>query len=249
MRKHLLLGLDRVFVEPSRPNNRDKTAYVKIHIKPSTMRFRSHNESCFLMALCCFWALACKPAFNPLFDGKTFNGWEGDTIKNWKITQGEIRGGSLSETVPHNDFLCTTTSYDNFDLKLKFKLEGSEGFINAGVQFRSKRSSDPNYEMIGYQADLGNKYYGVLYDESRRNIVLQGPDSIATSQIVKLNDWNDYEIRAEGKRIQIYMNGKQTVDYTEADPEIPQRGVIGLQIHGGGKALVSYKDISLRKIE
>jgi hypothetical protein len=213
------------------------------------MSFRSHGASYFLIILCFFCILSCKPTFHPLFDGETFNGWEGDTIKTWKIIQGEIRGGSLSEIVPHNDFLCTIDSYDDFVLKLKFKLEGREGFINAGVQFRSKRSFNPTYEMIGYQADLGNNYYGVLYDESRRNIVLQGPDSIASSQIVKLNDWNDYEIRAEGKRIQIYLNGKKTVDYTEADPEIVQQGVIGLQIHGDGKALVSYKDISLRKIE
>lgn len=201
------------------------------------------------MALCGFCALSCQPTFTPIFDGETFNGWEGDTINTWKIIKGEIQGGTLSEIVLNNDFLCTTEAYDNFVLKLKFKLEGSAGFINAGVQFRSKRLSDPPYEMIGYQADLGNKYYGVLYDESRRNIVLQGPDSVASSQIVKLNDWNDYEIRAEGKRIQIYLNGKQTVDYTEADPDIPQHGVIGLQIHGGGKALASYKDISLRRIE
>ena len=217
------------------------------NIKPLTMRFQSYKASSILIALCCFCTLSCKLTFNPLFDGETFKGWEGDTIKTWKIIQGEIRGGSLSEIVPHNDFLCTTNTYENFVLKLKFKLEGSEGFINAGVQFRSKRLSNPAYEMIGYQADLGNNYYGVLYDESRRNIVLQGPDSVATSQIVKSKDWNDYEIRAKGKRIQIYLNGKQTVDYTEADPEIVQQGVIGLQIHGGGKALASYKDISIRK--
>jgi hypothetical protein len=184
-----------------------------------------------------------------LFDGKTFKGWEGDTTKTWKISQGEIKGGSLSEIVPHNDFLCTIQSYDHFILKLKFKLEGSEGFINAGVQFRSKRMSNPAYEMIGYQADLGDKYYGVLYDESRRNRVLQGPDSIASSHLVKLNDWNDYVIRAENNRIQIHLNGKQTVDYTETEPNIAEQGLIGLQIHGGGKALVSFKDIFLKKLK
>ncbi len=184
-----------------------------------------------------------------LFDGETFTGWEGDTNGTWKISEGEIRGGSLSDTVPHNDFLCTTTAYENFVLKLKFKLEGNEGFINAGVQFRSKRSENPAYEMIGYQADLGNKYYGALYDESRRDVVLQGPDSIIIAKIVKLNEWNEYEIKAVDNRIQIFLNGQQTVDYIEQDSSISQQGIIGLQIHGGGKALVSYKDISLFKFE
>lgn len=214
------------------------------------MNFRLINISLLLIDLSVLCLLSCGRSDTfTLFDGQTFNGWEGDTSRTWKIVQGEIRGGSLSDTVPHNNFLCTTASYENFVLKLKFKLEGSEGFINAGVQFRSKRSSDPAYEMSGYQADLGNKYYGALYDESRRDVVLQGPDSITISKIVKLNDWNDYEIRAENRRIQIFMNGHQTVDYTEPDSDISQQGVIGLQIHGGGKALVSYKDITLAKIE
>ena len=214
------------------------------------MNLRLINHSIFFIACCILSLQSCQQS-EPisLFDGETFTGWEGDINGTWKIIQGEIRGGSLSDSVPHNDFLCTTSPYKNFVLKVKFKLEGNEGFINAGVQFRSKRSVDPAYEMIGYQADLGNKYYGALYDESRRDVVLQGPDSITISKIIKLNDWNDYEIRAVNERIQIFLNGQQTVDYIEPDAEIPQQGVIGLQIHGGGKALVSYKDITLMKIE
>jgi len=214
------------------------------------MRIQLLNTSFILIILSVHCLISCtRSGPIPLFDGESFNGWEGDTSRTWKIVQGEIRGGSLSEEVPHNDFLCTTSSYDNFILKLKFKLEGSEGFINAGIQFRSQRFSSPAYEMIGYQADLGNEYYGALYDESRRNVVLQGPDSLTSSQLVKLNDWNDYEIRADGNRIQIFLNGQQTVDYYEPDSTVSQKGVIGLQIHGGGKALVSYKDIILEKIE
>ncbi len=189
-----------------------------------------------------------KPTDIPLFDGKTFTGWQGDTLNTWKITDNAITGGSLSDTVPHNDFLCTTQSFDNFILKLKFKLEGNEGFINAGIQFRSQRTTDPAYEMIGYQADMGQNYYGVLYDESRRNKVLAGPDSTTSASIIKLGEWNDYEIRAEGQRIQLFLNGQQTVDYTEPDLSLPKEGLIGLQIHGGGKARASYKDIVIRKI-
>ena len=39
-----------------------------------------------------------------LFNGKTFAGWEGDTIGTWKIKEGAIVGGSLTEIVPHNNF-------------------------------------------------------------------------------------------------------------------------------------------------
>lgn len=213
------------------------------------MNIRFHRL-CILISPLVLCLLSCERSKTiQLFDGVTFEGWEGDTVNTWKIMNGEIRGGSLTEVVPHNDFLCTTESYGNFVLKLKFKLIGNGGFINAGVQFRSQRLPDPAYEMIGYQADLGNKYYGALYDESRRNVVLAGPDSIAVSKVIKLNDWNSYEIRAENKRIRIYLNEEQTVDYVEPNDRIPQYGVIGLQVHGGGKALVAYKDIIIEKLE
>ncbi|AEI51893.1 3-keto-disaccharide hydrolase [Runella slithyformis] len=184
-----------------------------------------------------------------LFDGKSFKGWEGDTLKTWRIENGAIVGGSRFTKVPNNEFLCTTRSYANFDLKLKFKLEGTEGFINAGVQFRSKRLTDPAYEMIGYQADLGDKYWASLYDESRRNKTLIAPEESLIKKILKLGDWNNYEVRADNQRIRIYLNGQLTVDYTEPDANIPQSGLIGLQIHGGGKAEVAYKDIFIQELK
>jgi Domain of Unknown Function (DUF1080) len=186
--------------------------------------------------------------FTSLFDGKSFKGFQGDIKNTWKIENGEIVGGSLVTTVPHNDFLVTDTEYSNFILKLKIKLTGSEGFINSGIQFRSKRLSKPNYEMTGYQADWGKGYWASLYDESRRNKTLIAPDSTKIMSWVKLNDWNDYEVRAEKNRIRLKINGHQTVDYLEKDETIPQSGLIGFQIHGGGKAKVYFKDIYIKKL-
>jgi hypothetical protein len=184
----------------------------------------------------------------PLFDGRTFQGWSGDTAKTWRIEDGAIVGGSLTETVPRNDFICTTREYSNFVLRLKFKLVGTEGFINGGVQFRSQRLKEPAHEMTGYQADLGVKYWASLYDESRRNKTLVQPDQSLVDKLLKPDDWNDYEIRAEGRHIRLLLNGGQTVDYTETDESIPQTGLIGLQIHGGGKALAYYKDITIEEL-
>jgi hypothetical protein len=188
---------------------------------------------------------AAKPV--PLFDGRTFQGWEGDTKTTWRIEDGAIVGGSLSETVPRNDFLCTTRAFTNFVLRLRFKLEGTDGFINSGVQFRSQRATKPAHEMIGYQADIGDKYWGSLYDESRRNKVLAQGDPKIVPQIVRIGDWNEYEIRAEGRRIRLFLNGRETIDYTEPDTTIPQSGLIGLQVHGGGKARVSFRDITIEE--
>ena len=183
-----------------------------------------------------------------LFDGKTFKGWEGDTEKTWRIKDGALVGGSLTEKVPHNEFLATTKEYSNYVLRLKFKLLGNEGFVNSGVQFHSKRISNPPYEMTGYQADIGDGFWGCLYDESRRNKVLVRPDTALVAKVLKRNEWNDYEIRSEGRRIRLFLNGQQTIDYTEEDLSIPQSGLIALQIHGGGKAEVHVKDIVLENL-
>lgn len=183
-----------------------------------------------------------------LFDGKTFAGLEGDTLHTWRIQEGSLVGGSLSETVPHNEFISTTKSYANYVLKLKFKLVGHAGFINGGVQFHSQRIKNPPYEMTGYQADIGDGYWGSLYDESRRNKLLAVADSIQIKRLLRPNDWNDYEIQTEGRRIRILLNGEQTIAYTEEDLTIPQSGLVAFQIHGGGKAEVHYKDIILEEI-
>jgi len=187
-------------------------------------------------------ASAAEP--KALFDGKTFAGWEGDTDKTWSIEDGAIVAGSLDATVPRNEFLSTKATYGDFELKVTFKLVGDKAKANAGVQFRAKRIPK-HHEVSGYQADVGQGYWGALYDESRRNKVLAQPDPKVIADLVKHDDWNEYTIRAEGPRVRLYLNGKLTVDYTEADDAIARTGVVALQIHGGAKSKVYYKDIRI----
>jgi hypothetical protein len=182
-----------------------------------------------------------------LFDGKTFTGWDGDTEKTWKVEDGCILGGDLVQTVPRNEFLCTTKTYGDFELKVTFKLVGDKAKANAGVQFRTKRIPK-NHEVSGYQADVGQDYWGALYDESRRNKVLAKPDAKVIEKLVKHDDWNEYVIRCEGPRIRLWLNGTLTVDYTEEDDKVDRTGVIGLQIHGGAKAKVYYKNITIEEL-
>lgn len=181
------------------------------------------------------------PSFTRLFDGKTFTGWEGN-LESFRIEDGAIVGGRLDGPVPRNEYLCTKNAYRNFELRLKFKIVGEN--VNAGVQFRSERVPNTT-EMIGYQADMGQQYWGCLYDE-RRHKLLAGPTKAEQAAFIRSEDWNDYVIRAEGPHIQLWLNGHKTVDYTEPDSSIPQEGVFGLQIHKGGASEASYKDILIR---
>src|SRR5436190_3104551 len=180
-----------------------------------------------------------------LFDGKTFRGWEGDTNKTFRVQDGAIVAGTMDAKIPRNEFLCTTRDYTNFVLRLKFKLLGNGA--NAGVQFRTKRIPN-HHEVSGYQADVGQNYWGALYDESRRKKVLAQPEKAVIEKLVKHDDWNEYVIRCEGPRVRLWLNGTLTVDYTEKDAQIERTGIIGLQIHGGAKAKVYYKDIRIEEL-
>lgn len=193
---------------------------------------------------------ADKASSVSLFDGKTFTGWEGDTNKTWRIVDGAFVGGSLTAKVPRNEFLRTKRSHTNFVLRLKIKLVGTpaNGFVNAGVQVRSQPATSPPNEMVGYQCDAGEGWWGALYDESRRNKVLMKPEPKAVEKALKKEDWNDYLIRCESRRIRTWLNGEAMIDYTEADESLEQFGLIGLQVHGGGPAEVSYKDITIEEL-
>ncbi len=192
------------------------------------------------------WAAepAAEEGFAPLFDGKSFDGWEGNQ-KVFRIEEGAIVGGNLEKGVPRNEFLCTTKQYGDFELRLKFKLVGKG--VNGGVQIRSQRVPDSS-EVSGYQADMADGYWGCIYDESRRNRILAGPPAADRAKPVRPNDWNDYTIRCQGRRIRLWINGQPTVDYTEPDEKIPQKGLIGLQIHGGPPSEAWYKDVRIKEL-
>ncbi|MEI6343493.1 MAG: PVC-type heme-binding CxxCH protein [Verrucomicrobiota bacterium] len=207
-------------------------------------------------------ALGCAIAFNalagpppapaskpkPLFDGKTLEGWEGDA-KLWRVRDGCIVGGSLTETIRQNEFLATTTRHTNFVLRVEFRLLGGAGFINSGVQIRSDRVPNSS-EMAGYQCDIGEPtWWGSIYDESRRNRVLAWSDMAAIEKVLRRTNWNEYVIRADGGRITTWINGVQGVDYHEPDAAIAaQGGRLGFQVHGGGAAEASFRNITLEEL-
>ncbi|MBW3539694.1 MAG: DUF1080 domain-containing protein [Planctomycetes bacterium] len=187
--------------------------------------------------------------FRPLFDGETLEGWEGSE-KWFRVQEGAIVGGSLKERIPRNEFLCTKESFGDFELRLKAKLIGEEG-RNAGVQFRTQRIPD-HHEVIGYQCDMGamngRPIWGSLYDESRRRKFLAHGDEAEVKRVFRPEDWNEFVVRAEGPRIQIWLNGVQTVDYTEEDAKVAREGIIAVQIHGGPPSEAWYKDIRIKSL-
>ena len=201
-----------------------------------------------LLALLSFTAAALAQPVS-LFDGKTLDGWDFDP-KVWRVEDGLITGGSTTEKIKENYFICTKKSYQNFELKLKIKVSGDPktGMLNSGIQIRSLRVPGGAH-MTGYQVDCGAGWFGKIYDEFRRNRVIAEPvDAAALAKVVDVFGWNEYRIRAEGPRIQTWINGVLCIDYTEADPNIALDGLLGPQVHSGGVCLVQVKDVTIEEL-
>jgi len=180
--------------------------------------------------------------FKRLFDGKTLKGWKGrETL--WKVADGAIHGETSAEAkLKHNDFLYTEKEYGDFELRLKFRLANH----NSGVQVRSKVHKD--FRVTGYQADIAqSRYTGILYEEGGRGI-LADVDAKKVAKHVKKGQWNDYRILCEGKRLQFWINGQQTVSYTEKKDTAAKKGVIAFQLHGGPPMKVAFKDIIIKEL-
>jgi 6-phosphogluconolactonase len=197
-----------------------------------------------------FWQPIAAEAstWRPLFDGKAFDGWEGDL--NWfRIEDGAIIAGSLEKAIPQNEFLASTQEFGDFELRFEAKLVGQA--TNAGVQFRSQREEGTR-EMIGYQCDIGiwpgGVIWGAIYDESRRRVMLTEVDQEKVGGVVKKGEWNALRVRAEGRHIQIWVNDVLASDYTEREESVPQRGRFGLQIHSGAPTECSYRGLEIRDL-
>lgn len=189
-----------------------------------------------------------ETGFVSLFDGKSTSGWEGP-MEWFRIEDKAVVGGTLAKPIPHNYFLCTTENYGDFELRLEVKVVGDNA--NAGIQFRTKRIEGSS-EVEGYQADVGGVgdrlVWGSLYDESRRRKFMAEADAKVIKATVKPNDWNDYRIRCVGPKVELFLNGVQTVSFVEEDDEIGRAGVIGLQIHSGPPTEAWYRNIRIKTL-
>ena len=135
---------------------------------------------------------------------------------------------------------------------MKFKPLAADGEnVNGGIQFRSHRIAGT--QVKDYQADIGvfknylsGKFWGCLFENAGR--ALLAGDAAANEKLVKKGDWNQYVIRCEGLRIQLWLDRHQTIDYTEKAPDYERTGIIGLQVHAGPPEEMWYKDIVVKDL-
>jgi len=181
-------------------------------------------------------AAHAQPGFEPLFNGKNLDGWDGDP-RLWSVHDQMIVGSTEGVTLKDNSFLISKQKYRNFILRCQLKLRNH----NSGIQFRSEAL--PNWVVRGYQADAAeNNYWGNLYEEKGRGTLVDGWKGKG-QKAVHLKDWNYYEIQCDGDHIRILLNGIVTVDTHDS---ARREGVIAFQLHAGPPMQVYIRDVHIK---
>lgn len=213
--------------------------------------------------------LHADTGFEPIFDGKTLAGWQGQDMSFWTIEDGAITGTISPEHAPKlNQYLIWQGGLlDDFELKVTFRMRSTNSpAVNGGFQFRSRRL--PNGDVGGYQVD--NNYLqpwkARLYDEfGRHDLALQGERTVFDREGVKhtekmalepgaddfrLDEWHEYHLLAQGRHLALRVNGKLIADVTDNDDDsFEALGLLALQLHTGPPMKVQFKDIQLKRIQ
>jgi hypothetical protein len=175
--------------------------------------------------------------FVPLFNGKNLDNWDGDP-RLWSVKNGVIVGSTEGVSLEHNEFLISKKTYANFILRADMKLRNH----NSGIQFRSKAL--PEWVVTGYQADAAeDNYWGCIYEEKGKRGVMVNSYKDKGSKVVKLKDWNTYEILCDGDHIQVKLNGLVTADIHDS---LSLSGVIAFQLHKGPAMQAEFRNVEIK---
>lgn len=161
-----------------------------------------------------------------LFDGKSLEGWQAVGSAEWRVEDGVIAGGQDGDP-RKSGILMTKRSFKDFELVLEFKID-EHGKYNSGVYLRHGAGEG---RQRGYQVNIGRaaseEYVGLHY----KTWLDKGDEKDEFRKPLK---WNRLRIRAVGAHIEVWLNGKAIVDYTDPDPkpEHVASGVIGFQTYG-----------------
>ncbi|MCZ4515713.1 ThuA domain-containing protein [Streptomyces sp. ActVer] len=190
----------------------------------------------------------CRPekGYSPLFDGTA------ESLADWKQAgPGSFSlsdDGTLTSSGGLGMLWYADRGLGSYSLKLDWKMASASGDDNSGVFVGFPASDDPwsavnnGYEVQIDASDAPDRTTGAVYsfqsaDIRKRDRALNPP-----------GEWNTYEIRVEGERLRVYLNGVKINDFTNTDPARSLRdGHVGIQNHGA-EDQVSFRDIRIKEL-
>lgn len=208
-----------------------------------------------------------EDGFVSLFNGTDLTGWkipEGDN-GHWKVVDGVIDYDAQSEATGDRN-LWTDQEYGDFIMKIDWRLKQTTGFYNVPIVLQDGSNlTDANGKQLTIKtlnADSGvfvrgsskaqlniwcwpvgsGEVYGYRNNKNT-------PPDIRAGVTPRLNadnpvgEWNQFVIVMVGDRLTVMLNNQLVIENAQL-PEVPARGAVALQHHGGKNSDGSFKPAS-----
>ena len=184
-----------------------------------------------------------EEGFTPIFDGKTFTGWQTsiDNTNTWKLEDGAFvaRGPTA-----HLFYMADSKPFKNFELKVDVLTVTNS---NGGIYFHTAYQ-DKGFPRAGIECQV-NVSHGVWIKTGS----LYGLVNIGMTP-AKDNQWWTQHIIVRGRKVTVKIDGQTLIEYNEpaVDPNGRGKklgeGTFALQAHDP-KSIIRYKNIRVKRLD
>ncbi len=203
-------------------------------------------------------AAAAEDGWISMFNGKDLTGWKSNSATDSKSENKDatfvVENGELKVQSGRSHIFYVgpdgNAKFKNFEFKAKVKTTpGSNGGIYIHTAFL-----EDGYPTEGYECQVN-----ATHKDVKKTGGLYAVKDVLNTAPHKDDEWFDYGIKVEGKKITITINGKVTTEWTEPDDWDPKKslknmdgrklseGLIGIQGHDP-KSVVYYKDLFIKPL-
>ena len=245
-------------------------------------RIASICLSCSALSLTLFASPDETPeGFTSLFNGKDLSSWtipEGDN-GHWKVLDGVIDYDAQSEAKGEKH-LWSEKEFGDFELRIDWRIKQTTGFYDVpyvlpdGSYVKDAEGKKITHPMPNadsgiylrgegkYQLNIwcwpigSGEVYGIRNKEEQPPEIRAGvtPRLKADNPI---GEWNTFVITVRGDRLTVVLNDHLIIENAVL-PDVPQKGKLALQHHGGKKAdgtwspassLVQFRNIFVKELK
>ena len=189
-------------------------------------------------------ASAADVKLESAFNGKDLAGWKtSGPDAFWTAADGVLTGENKEafKDYKKGNMLYSEKSYQDVVIECECRFSGE---IDSGIMVRKDAAGKKDIQMqIGVSRSLKKDMTGAFY-------IGKYPESGWAPKVATLwknNEWNKIRFQAKGDTYTVWINGEQVSNYVDA--AYPQAGPVGLQVHGGVKMKVEYRNISVGEIK
>ena len=184
---------------------------------------------------------AGKDELQAIFNGKDLTGWKVPAENPWwKVVEGVLVGEN-DEKLKGN-VLYTEKSYTDVIFETDVRWSGE---IDSGIYLRKAKAPAKGevQVQIGVSRSLKKDMTCSLYIHGKYPDYAQAKN---TEKLLKANDWNTMRVQAIGAKYTLWLNVEMVMECE--DPAFPNAGPIGVQIHGGLKMKVEFRNMKVKDL-